>query len=647
MAEEARMRVELKESVQRTYSRAINLRPKNTVRAYSKRQEEFLDWCRSKGSSFNELTRFTVTGEKLHLFLEECVIGRVKRHKGSKNTSERKTTIGRSSVNAYVAAMVDLWKQQARANINSNPSPRDDAVTALLKLTQFEEDDRKRKNFADRGRDSGKRLRNLLAFLLSHYALMRGESARMLELADLHSILLENEGYSPCRALVMVMRQGKTNQVGRIEFGACMRSKYVEICPHGLLGFYLFWRWHIDGEPFPDFTSSESWYPTKLLKTGKDTTKAMSYKTHNEAITAALKFVGVHSTAKTHVGRGSGSRMADVAGASESQIRRLGRWNNQAMQKCYLTSLPREAMRTLAGFDAARRQVFPQVEGWQEAINTGAAEQSIASGGFLELLQYLRKVVLQDAVLLQDIVPNHPIWKHSIFASQQFKIFKQKAKQHLSTLEDPAEQRLQKAVPVLNAKIDGVHNDLKSAICQARSTLEAVEGSLTDVLKVLAPLQEGKAILQVQILSGDQPSAQLATPVQAASVSPLTQRSSNERQQYKMRGGLETVQQLWNEWSLGIDGDVAVRDLESQYGTKWCDSEERRFFNRRRRVLDLVIAVANTVQSSSSIPEQVAIQISVAAIEKCRRSRKKSLNWVSQNAEMIKDEVEADAIACL
>ncbi|KAF4036872.1 Centromere DNA-binding protein complex CBF3 subunit [Phytophthora infestans] len=146
--------------------------------------------------------------------------------------------------------MVDLWKQQARANINCNPSPRDGALSALLKLTKYEEDERKRKNFEDRGadtlldgyttmeqiqqiacffwsptRDYGKQLRNLLAFLLGHYALMRGESARMMELADLHSIMLENEGYTPCRALVMVMRHGRTNQVGRIELARVCEAK--------------------------------------------------------------------------------------------------------------------------------------------------------------------------------------------------------------------------------------------------------------------------------------------------------------------------------------------------------------------------------------------------------------------------------------
>ncbi|KAE9183682.1 hypothetical protein PF005_g21986 [Phytophthora fragariae] len=50
--------------------------------------------------------------------------------------------------------MVELWKQQVRAKINCHPSRRDDAVTTLLELTQYEEDERKRKNFIDRGADT-------------------------------------------------------------------------------------------------------------------------------------------------------------------------------------------------------------------------------------------------------------------------------------------------------------------------------------------------------------------------------------------------------------------------------------------------------------------------------------------------------------
>ncbi|EGZ30699.1 hypothetical protein PHYSODRAFT_421820, partial [Phytophthora sojae] len=122
------------ESVLRTYS---NIHPQNTTRAYTNKQHEFKQWCDNKGAAFNDLTRHTVTGPKVHLFLEECVIGREKRRKDRDGRCEK---IAKSS--------------QKRLKINNYPSPRDDAVTSLLKSTEYEEDDRRRKNFADRGADT-------------------------------------------------------------------------------------------------------------------------------------------------------------------------------------------------------------------------------------------------------------------------------------------------------------------------------------------------------------------------------------------------------------------------------------------------------------------------------------------------------------
>ena len=48
-------------------------------------------------------------------------------------------------------------------------------------------------------------IRNRLMFLLPHF----GENVRALQLADLFSIKLDNEGYSTCSAVVAVMSQGK------------------------------------------------------------------------------------------------------------------------------------------------------------------------------------------------------------------------------------------------------------------------------------------------------------------------------------------------------------------------------------------------------------------------------------------------------
>lgn len=99
-------------------------------------------------------------------------------------------------------------------------------------------------------------------------------------------------------------------------------------------------------EVFPDFSASPFWYSTKLLKSGTVLTKQITYKIHLEGVNAALNAAGLKTHAKTHVGRGSRARIAELGGASEAQIRRLGRWNNQAMENCYLTALPREALRT-------------------------------------------------------------------------------------------------------------------------------------------------------------------------------------------------------------------------------------------------------------------------------------------------------------
>ncbi|KAI8076818.1 uncharacterized protein BX664DRAFT_246057, partial [Halteromyces radiatus] len=90
------------------------------------------------------------------------------------------------------------------------------------------------KAFLSRTQRHGEQLRGALAFLLSHYMLLRGESIRKLEMTDLQTINLENEAARQgmdCPALVMIMRQGKTNRHNRLELAGCMRNIRVEICP--------------------------------------------------------------------------------------------------------------------------------------------------------------------------------------------------------------------------------------------------------------------------------------------------------------------------------------------------------------------------------------------------------------------------------
>ena len=60
------------------------------------------------------------------------------------------------------------------------------------------------------------------------------------------------------------------------------------------------------------------------------------------------------SAAKAHIGRESGAQMAELDGATDGDIRRLGQWNLQALSRYYLTFPPQPALRTMAGFPLER-----------------------------------------------------------------------------------------------------------------------------------------------------------------------------------------------------------------------------------------------------------------------------------------------------
>ncbi|SAM04144.1 hypothetical protein [Absidia glauca] len=59
-----------------------------------------------------------------------------------------------------------------------------------------------------------------------------------------------------------------------------------------------------------------------------------SYFSHRESIGKALSSPGIRSNKKTHINCGSSAR----------------RWNNRTINGAYLTDLPRELVRSMAGF---------------------------------------------------------------------------------------------------------------------------------------------------------------------------------------------------------------------------------------------------------------------------------------------------------
>lgn len=403
------------------------------------------------------------------------VLNRFSRRKTKTKAAQR---IKFSTVEQYIAAITDLYKTQVIKKINCNKNPRK-VIASVLKSAKEREFQTKRSNCEDRGegtladgytsldqvanviqfylnsqRNHGENLRDAAAFLFSHYFLLRGQSIRHAELTDFQTVNLDNESIRPdieCPALVMVLRQGKTNKNNRLELGGCIRNTRVEICPIMSLGLYLFWRFHVENEPFPDFTTSHNWYFIKLFKSDNQNLKKIwSYNSHRDAVIRGLDGAKIFSKTKTHINRGSSARMADLAGVYEDQIRRLGRWNNTTMNGAYLTGLPREAMRAMAGFTIQPGQfyiprasldppedltklIFPLLDEWNDRLlaknvdknNGDPMEVTVAAKACFQLFFMLRKIIIQDSIVMMEKFPNHPLWQNELFSNPMFLEYKE------------------------------------------------------------------------------------------------------------------------------------------------------------------------------------------------------------------------------
>ncbi|KAK3364185.1 hypothetical protein B0T25DRAFT_421549, partial [Lasiosphaeria hispida] len=112
-------------------------RPKNTKKAYDRKAKEFVDWCEDRGFPDG----FTVTEDELLLFLNQEVIGWPLRKKSRQADPEAELNDGKlswRSVQLYITAATDLWRQQKGLGMNTHSSPRGDSIQAFIKALRRE-----------------------------------------------------------------------------------------------------------------------------------------------------------------------------------------------------------------------------------------------------------------------------------------------------------------------------------------------------------------------------------------------------------------------------------------------------------------------------------------------------------------------------
>jgi len=257
-----------------------------------------------------------------------------------------------------------------------------------------------------------------------------------------------------------------------------------------------------------------------LLK-GEHASKKMAYDTQLDWINKIFTGADVMSLKKTHAGRSQGAKHAELNGTPEGQIRRAGRWNNDALTNCYLTHLPRKFMQSMAGFTPSvqgnfylprakvlpsrslEQAVWPWVDEWLawfdsnaeagseddgEGEGEGEAEadrQDLAAQGFLRLLQQLRILLLQDSVVMRREFPAHPIWADPIFARDDYLAFAKGVELSLLDVEKPEEIQIRKALPEIAERLSMLHQSLARDINEwgagTRQRLDGIQLNFADL----------------------------------------------------------------------------------------------------------------------------------------------------------------------
>lgn len=683
-------------------------------------------------------------------------------------------TLSAPSVNLYVAALVSLYQTQVAEGSNPHPHPRGAKLKAVLEHRLRQESVRKKIEYADRaagtmidgydprhlqrfvracwtswsqGRGVSSPtveafLRTSCDFLIAHQMLLRGESRRTLEFPDLFSLELKNEGPTTCTAMVLIMHNGKTNQHNRLEYAVSVRNKDPLLCPLSQLACYLFYRWNVVREPVPQFQQRQLWYDLKVVK-GSAPTNPLSYETHLQWTNKIFALANLSSLKKTHAGRKNGALEAELNGVSEAQIRRAGRWNSDALSTCYLSHLPREFVRSMAGFNPhvpgnyylPRAQVqppesllhtcWPWLDFWRQWLETDLAplaperalgqapidpalvssepataglppgvelrnlsraeedRTDMAAQGFLGLLDKLRTIFLQDSVILRKEFPEHPIWRQEIFVREDYREFAAQVERATATVEEPFEVRLRNLLPDIASSVSNSHHDLVRRLdVQAHEThshLQTMQRSFDDLFAgrlaitihgsgqqvSLSPDARTTAMLPparptsqtpIRTIESSASSSLASTPCpgprstsSSSNAGPVTGllpppetpsygRPSSEAYPvldpatpylYKMSRTINTVPDLWREWTQGVGSSPSVRSLEDLYGCRWRPSQcERVFFGRRKRIITEIERRHRWRTSPGEISTEVE------ALEAVRLRLKTSLyglsEWVAQ-----------------
>ena len=395
------------------------------------------------------------------------------------------------------------------------------------------------------------------------------------------------------------------------------------------MAFYLFLRFQVDHESWPDFSDMLGWQKIKLLRGRLDPTKKLSYSAQNLAIKTAFLNHHINLKSWTHLGRKAGCQLGEALDVPDAQIRRLGHWDTSRMANHYSSGIARQAARIIAGHgneagnyylsresmnppENLRRQIFPHIEKSLEYVcSRSDDEQDLAAQAFLKVLDWFRTVLLQDAVELRRFYPESPLWSHAPFNTPEFRTFEL----HLETTSKmndlPMELRFKQLMPEVANQIQGMKeimfNEFSGLTTNQQRLEEVVNhiGNQTlEIINRITPIEsfterfakgEIKWITHLSNVEGscvndnhsmtrlinslDIRDRSLLLSSDTTTIAPISSNSDinilssntmdddvQQIPQYEVNNNLQSVREMWEEWDQGlIDNNSGIRSPAIRY----------------------------------------------------------------------------------
>jgi hypothetical protein len=187
--------------------------------------------------------------------------------------------------------------------------------------------------------------------------------------------------------------------------------------------------------------------------------------------------------------------------------------------------------------------------------------------------------------------------------------------------EDPHSLAIQKAVPALNDRLrtmTGVIQNGQVTHTQALSTLEGMLVSrIGQLSSAIDDFVGGSFTCQFVPQSQGQAGSRtgLAAPSSGGSVGPLapvplpvtglaSAAPASGLGQYSMSRAVHTIPELWQEWTIGLQGQPSIERLDELYGSRWRTglgkASERQFYSRRKTLITEIKRLA-AIQAVAAI----------------------------------------------